>query len=202
MKKRTRLLSVICVLGVIVGIWAVTDSVRGIVYPFNPSEETLTERQRQTVQQIKAILDPWQPVGTALLVLNSVKGVLLVVAGVTAFRLHPLGRKLLISALLFAIVADALGLVWFVGTSAATFEINLRHVIGTDEIVMRAPPSPNDTRIILALAFAAFVALDLLKIGLEAAACKYLRSGAIRQLYAISTSGGERAKGQANGKQI
>lgn len=197
MKKRTKLLSLICVLSVVLGIWAFGTGVRGIVYRPNPEEESLTERQCQTVQQIKTVLDPWQPVATGLSLVDSVKGILLVVAAITAFRLYPSGRKLLTIALWVAIVADALGLIWFVGSSAATFEINLRHMVETNKMVMTAPaPSQNDTRMILALVFAAFVVLDLLKIGLEAAAYKYLRSEAIRQLYASSTSGIEPDKGQ------
>ncbi|NCC25771.1 MAG: hypothetical protein EOM25_11360 [Deltaproteobacteria bacterium] len=107
----------------------------------------------------------------------------------------------MIGALLFAIVADALGLVWFVGTSAATFEINLRHSVETNEIVMRDALSLSDTRTILASVLAAFVVLHLLKIGLQAAACKYLQSAAIRQLYATPTSGVECTTGQATGKR-
>lgn len=201
MRERTWLLSVISVLAVIVGVWAVANGVRGIIYWGRPGEEVLTERQQQSIEQTKAILDPWRPVAAVLLALNSAKGVLFVVAGVCAFRLQPSGRKLLIGALLLAIVADALGLVWFVGTSTATFEINLRHAVETNEIVMRDALSPSDARTILASVLAAFVVLHLLKIGLQAAACKYLQSAAIRQLYAVPTSGVECATGQVTGKR-
>ena len=199
MKKRTRLLSAICILAVILGIWAVADSVRGIVYPFNPSEETLTERQQQTVQQIKAILDPWQPIETALLLLNSVKGALLVVAGIAAFRLHPAGRKLLMIAISVAIATDVLGLIWFIGTSAATFEINLYFMTETYTSITKAPPSPSYMRNTFIGALAVAVVLRLFKMGLEAAAWNYLRSDAIRQLFSIRPSRGERVNDHENG---
>jgi hypothetical protein len=60
LKKPTSLLSMTCLLGVIVGIWAAADSVQRIVDPFDPSQKTLTGRHRDSVQQIMAILGPWK----------------------------------------------------------------------------------------------------------------------------------------------
>lgn len=179
LKKRPRLLTAICVFAVAVGVW----DAWGIASAFSPGEDPLTERQRQTVQQIKGILDPWQPVATALFVLNSIKGILLVVVGISAFRLYPWARKHLLIALSFAVLVDALGLVWFLGATAATFEINVQHMIGTIERLMRAPPGPDTTRMIAAFAVVAVTSLILLKIGLETAACKYLRSPTVQLLY-------------------
>ncbi len=188
MKKRTKLLSAICVFAVILGIWAFAFGVRGIANPCNLDEESLTERQRRTVEEIKAVLDPWQPVRTALLLSDSFKGGLLIVAGAAAFRLHPSGRKLLISAFVLAIVVDALGLLWFVGTFAATFQINLHHMVATNEAITKMPQSPHEMGSIFAIVLTALVAILLLKIGLEAAAYKYLRSEAVRSLYAVAGS--------------
>jgi hypothetical protein len=167
------MLTVICVLAVVLGVWTIRN-----IFVSDFDEDTLTERQRSSMHQTQAILGPWQPVGTALFVLNSANGLLLFVGGITAFRLHPWGRKQLLGALLFAVATDALGLVWLIGMYAATYRINLDSMSDSTPSV---PPSYLEAGYLFGLVV--ICALMLLKIILEVAGCKYLRSELICQLF-------------------
>jgi hypothetical protein len=165
------------------GAFSLGNSLHRIADRLQPSNENLTERQVQTIQQIRTILEPWWPVEWCLLILEAINGANLVVSSVIAFRIHPTGRKLLLTGLLFAIVLDGLGLMWSIGAGVATFQVNLHHMVGSMEAATgrTAPLVAMRTSLIIGYIFG--IAIILAKVGVEAAACKYLQSAAIRDLY-------------------
>jgi len=191
MKRRTKLITIICIVAMGVGVLALSQGLRGVLYPVRLGEERtitgydepLTERQWETVTQTDAILKPWRPVHLGLDILQSLQGAFLVVSSIAAFGLHPAGRRLLFLALILTVAMDALLLASFFAMNLATFDINLRHMIGTEEEMTGNASSASGLRTALVLGIGVFGAIKLLKIGLEAAACKYLRSATIRDLY-------------------
>jgi hypothetical protein len=183
--RRTKLLITICVLSALLGVFSLVQSIQGIADRLNPNTGALTERQLQTYQQTKTILEPCWPIQWSLLVMDSINGAMLIVSSFLAFRLQPTGRKFLLTALIFTIVLDGLWSIWMIGTGIATFQVTLHHLAGTMEASRGKAESLDAMRTVLIIGYIISIAIVLVKAGLEVAACKYLKSAAMHDLYRI-----------------
>jgi hypothetical protein len=183
MQKPRKLFNAICVVAIVLGAWGIALDLHAALFPIDPDNLAMNERQRGTYEQIKALMGPWQPVYSSLFTLGIVKDAILIIGGTAAFGLRPFARRLLAAALFFAVVVDGLSIFWFVVTFVGTSQINVHHMMGTTP-----GSSLSDTRSAYFFGLAIACVISLLKPALEAAAWKYVRSDTVRNLFAVQRS--------------